>query len=130
MGVPECEEMKPAMPTTFDDREKAFEAKYAHDEELRFLALARRDKLFAMWAVARLQLSGGARDKLIHDLLAVQGFPKHDAALLGTVAGVLAAAGADPGEAAAALERLGNEAREQVVHGGAAPVDLSAPAAG
>lgn len=122
--------MKPVIPTTFDDRERGFEAKYAHDEELRFLALARRDKLFALWAVGRLHLSRGAREKLIHDVVAVQGFPNHDAALLQSVAGALVAAGADPGEAPAALERLGNEAREQILRGGAAPVDLSAPPVG
>ena len=36
--------------TTFDKREEGFEAKFAHDEELRFLALARRNKLLAAWA--------------------------------------------------------------------------------
>jgi hypothetical protein len=118
------------MPTTFDEREKSFEAKYAHDEELKFLALARRDKLFALWAVGRLHLSGAAREKLIHDMLAVQGFPKHDVALLRCVADSLAAAGADPGEAASALDRLGREAMEQLQRGGATPVDLSAPPAG
>jgi hypothetical protein len=36
--------------TTFDKREEGFEAKFAHDEELRFLALARRNKLVGAWA--------------------------------------------------------------------------------
>ena len=36
--------------TTFDDREKAFENKFAHDEELQFRTLARRDKLLGLWA--------------------------------------------------------------------------------
>jgi hypothetical protein len=39
--------------TTFEDRERAFEAKFAHDEEFRFLVTARRDKLFAQWAGQR-----------------------------------------------------------------------------
>ena len=38
--------------TTFDKREEAFEAKFAHDEELRFLAIARRNKLLGAWARA------------------------------------------------------------------------------
>jgi hypothetical protein len=118
------------MPTTFDEREKGFEAKYAHEEELKFLALARRDKLFALWAVGRLRLAGAAREKFIHDLLAVAGFPKHDAALLRFVAEGLAAAGAEPGEAAAALDRLGQQARAQLLQGSATPVDLSAPPPG
>ncbi|MFD1196523.1 DUF1476 domain-containing protein [Seohaeicola saemankumensis] len=36
--------------TTFDDREHAFEAKYAHDEEMKFKAEARRNKLLGLWA--------------------------------------------------------------------------------
>ncbi|MBC7140967.1 MAG: DUF1476 family protein, partial [Rhodobacteraceae bacterium] len=36
--------------TTFDDRENAFEAKYAHDEEMRFKAEARRNKLLGLGA--------------------------------------------------------------------------------
>ncbi|SFT62227.1 DUF1476 domain-containing protein [Sedimentitalea nanhaiensis] len=36
--------------TTFDDREQAFEAKYAHDAEMQFKAEARRNKLTGLWA--------------------------------------------------------------------------------
>ena len=36
--------------TTFDDRENAFENKYAHDEEMRFKAAARANKLLGLWA--------------------------------------------------------------------------------
>ena len=36
--------------TTFDDREKAFEDKYKHDEELRFRVEVRRNKLLGLWA--------------------------------------------------------------------------------
>jgi hypothetical protein len=44
--------------TTFDERERAFERKFAHDEEMRFRAIARRNKLFGAWACERLGLSG------------------------------------------------------------------------
>lgn len=44
--------------TTFDDREKAFENKYAHDEDMRFKAAARRDKLLGLWAAERMGLAG------------------------------------------------------------------------
>lgn len=40
--------------TTFDDREKAFEAKFAHDAEMAFKAIARRDKALAHWAAGLL----------------------------------------------------------------------------
>jgi hypothetical protein len=44
--------------TTFDEREKAFERKFAHDEELRFKSTVRRNKLTGLWAAEKLGLSG------------------------------------------------------------------------
>jgi hypothetical protein len=44
--------------TTFDEREHAFEEKYAHDEELRFKARVRRDKRLGLWAAEKLGKSG------------------------------------------------------------------------
>jgi hypothetical protein len=46
--------------TTFDKREQGFEAKFAHDEEIRFKALARCNKLVGDWAAAKLGLEGDA----------------------------------------------------------------------
>ncbi|MDK3074171.1 DUF1476 domain-containing protein [Sedimentitalea sp. JM2-8] len=48
--------------TTFDDRENAFEAKYAHDEEMTFKAVARRNKLTGLWAAGLLGKSGSDAD--------------------------------------------------------------------
>jgi hypothetical protein len=44
--------------TTFDKREEGFEQQFAHDEELRFKATARRNRLFGLWAAEKLGLSG------------------------------------------------------------------------
>ncbi len=44
--------------TTFDDRENAFEAKFAHDTEMQFRAEARRNKLVGLWAAEMLGKSG------------------------------------------------------------------------
>ncbi len=44
--------------TTFDDRKDAFEKKFAHDEELRFKATARRNKLLGLWAAGQLGHTG------------------------------------------------------------------------
>src|SRR3954468_23525240 len=44
--------------STFDKREEGFEKKFAHDEELRFKANARRNRLLGMWAAEKLGLSG------------------------------------------------------------------------
>ena len=46
--------------TTFDKREEGFEKKFAHDEELRFKANARRNKLLGLWAAEKLGVSGDA----------------------------------------------------------------------
>ena len=48
--------------TTFDKREEGFEKQFAHDEELRFKATARRNKLLGQWAAEKLGLSGAAAD--------------------------------------------------------------------
>jgi hypothetical protein len=46
------------MATSFDKREEGFEKKFAHDEELRFKAYARRNKLLGLWAAELLGKSG------------------------------------------------------------------------
>ncbi|WP_284162797.1 DUF1476 domain-containing protein [Frigidibacter sp. SD6-1] len=48
--------------TTFDERENAFENKFAHDEELRFKVAARRNKLAGLWAAGLLGKSGADAD--------------------------------------------------------------------
>ena len=48
--------------TTFDKREEGFEKQFAHDEELRFKATARRNKLLGHWAAEKLGLSGAEAD--------------------------------------------------------------------
>ena len=48
--------------TTFDKREEGFEKKFAHDEELRFKANARRNKLLGLWAAEKLGLAGADAD--------------------------------------------------------------------
>ena len=47
---------------TFDDRENAFENKYAHDEEMKFKAEARRNKLLGLWAAEILGKTGEDAD--------------------------------------------------------------------
>jgi hypothetical protein len=44
--------------TTFDEREKDFEARYKHDQELQFKVKARRNKLLGLWAAERMGLKG------------------------------------------------------------------------
>ena len=46
--------------STFDDRQQAFEAKFAHDAEMQFKAEARRNKLLGLWAAELMGKSGDA----------------------------------------------------------------------
>src|SRR5258706_8832826 len=48
--------------TTFDKREEGFEKQFAHDEDLRFKANARRNKLLGLWAAEKMGLGGADAD--------------------------------------------------------------------
>ena len=104
------------MPTSFQDREQAYEAKFAHDEEFRFLAFARRDKLFAQWAIVKLGLPEEVAVALVKAVLAIPNGPIHDQAVLLHVAGVLSAhdAAVPDGDLAAALGRCMQVAMKQL----------------
>jgi len=49
--------------TTFDERENAFEAKFAHDEEMQFKAQSRCNKLLGLWAAEKLGQTGDEADE-------------------------------------------------------------------
>src|SRR5690606_16736653 len=54
--------------TTFDDREKAFEKKFAHDADLKFKAESRRNKYLAEWAGAKLGITGAELEAYIKEV--------------------------------------------------------------
>ena len=56
--------------TTFDKREEGFEKKFALDEELKFKAEARRNKLLGLWAAEKLGLSGDAASAYAKEVVA------------------------------------------------------------
>ncbi len=56
--------------TTFDSRKDSFEKKFAHDEELRFKASARRNKLLGLWAAEKMGMSGDAAQAYAKDVVA------------------------------------------------------------
>ncbi len=64
----------------FEDREKAFEDKWAHDQELRFKIAARRNKLVGLWAAAELGLTGKQAEAYAKAVVAsdLQGAGGHD----------------------------------------------------
>ena len=55
--------------TTFDKREEGFEKQFAHDEELRFKATARRNKLLGLWAAAKLGMAGAEADAYAKEVI-------------------------------------------------------------
>ncbi|MFZ5693787.1 MAG: DUF1476 domain-containing protein [Pseudomonadota bacterium] len=56
--------------TTFDKREEGFEKKFAHDEELKFKATARRNKLLGLWAAAMLGKTGADAEAYAKEVVA------------------------------------------------------------
>ena len=58
------------MSGSFEKREKSFEAKWAHDEELRFKTYARRNKLLGLWAAAEMGILGPAADAYAKEVIA------------------------------------------------------------
>jgi hypothetical protein len=57
------------MTTTFDKREEGFEKKFAHDEEMRFKATARRNKMLGIWAAGKLGLAGPAAESYAKEVV-------------------------------------------------------------
>jgi hypothetical protein len=55
----------------FDKREEGFERKFAHDEEVRFKARARRNKLLGLWAAGKLGLAGDAAEAYAKEIVIV-----------------------------------------------------------
>lgn len=82
--------------TTFDERERAFERKFAHDEEMRFRALARRNKLFGAWACERMGLTGEPAERYMHAFTTSAAKP--NGSLIERVRSDLAVAGASPSD--------------------------------
>jgi hypothetical protein len=78
---------------TFDKREDAFERQFAHDEELKFKAEARRNKLLGLWAAEKLGKSGPEADAYAKDVVAADFEEAGDADVLRKVFGDLSAKG-------------------------------------
>jgi hypothetical protein len=55
--------------TNLNDRENAFENKFAHDEQLKFKATARRNKLLGLWAAEKLGKSGSEADEYAKEVV-------------------------------------------------------------
>jgi hypothetical protein len=68
-AVPHLRAKATTMTTTFDKREEGFEKQFAHDEELRFKAMARRNKMLGLWAAGILGKSGADAEAYAKDIV-------------------------------------------------------------
>ena len=103
--------------TTFDDRERAFEAKFARDEEMAFRITARRNRLLAQWAAAKMKLTAEETDAYAKAVVQADFEEAGDGDVVRKLVGDLTAAGVDIDEAtvATAIEELTVEARRQLL---------------
>jgi hypothetical protein len=85
--------------TTFDDRESAFENKFAHDEELRFRVLARRNRLLGEWAAGLLGLSAVETGAYAKEVVRADFEEAGDEDVIRKVLGDLTSAGVEADEA-------------------------------
>ena len=79
--------------TTFDKREEGFERKFALDEEQKFKAEARPNRLLGLWVAEKLGLSGEAANTYAKDVIAAEFQEAGDANVVGKVMGDLKAKG-------------------------------------
>ncbi|MGB8604508.1 DUF1476 domain-containing protein [Bradyrhizobium sp.] len=80
--------------TTFDKREEGFERKFALDEEQKFKAEARRNRLLGLWVAEKLGLSGDAASAYAKEVIAAEFEEAGDAEVVRKVSRDLAAKGA------------------------------------
>jgi hypothetical protein len=104
--------------TTFDKREQGFEAKFAHDEELMFKAMARSNKLLGNWAAAVLGLSGDAATSYATALVTANLGSQTSDDVLRKVSDDLAGKGISTEEVARKVQEFLHQAMEQLKAGG------------
>ncbi len=85
--------------TTFDDRERAFEAKFAHDEEIQFRIIARRNRLLGEWAAAKMGLDAAETDAYAKAVVQADFEEAGDEDVIRKLVGDLTSAGVDIDEA-------------------------------
>jgi hypothetical protein len=103
--------------TMFDEREGAFEAKFAHDEEMAFRVTARRNKLTGLWAAAKMGLTLEETDSYAKSVVQADFEEAGDEDVIRKLMGDLTAAGVatSDDEVRAALAEKTIEARRQLM---------------
>ncbi len=103
--------------TQFDDRERAFETKFARDEEMQFRILARRNRLLGKWAARLMGLSEAEADAYAKDVIRADFEEAGDEDVIRKLIGDLTAAGVETDDAKIreALAHKEAEARRQIM---------------
>ena len=105
--------------TTFDDREQAFENKFAHDQEMVFRITARRNRLLGHWAAGLMKLTAEETDSYAKSVVQADFEEAGDEDVIRKLLGDITSAGVDIDDARirAALENKTVEARRQLMEG-------------
>ncbi len=103
--------------TDFKDREQAFEAKFAHDEDMKFRATARRNRLLGEWAADKMGLTPEEREAYGKAVVQADFEEAGDEDVIRKVLGDLTSAGVDCDDATVrqAMHDLHIEARRQLI---------------
>src|SRR5215468_327513 len=103
--------------TTFNDREKSFEKKFEHDQELQFKVNARKNKLLGLWAASLLGKTGGDAEAYAKDVVMADFEKPGDSDVIHKLMRDLAAAGKPMEDHTIRKqgERLMVEAKKQVM---------------
>jgi len=103
--------------TQFDDRERAFEAKFARDEEMQFRVIARRNRLLGEWAARRMGLTEAEAEAYAKDVIHSDFEEAGDHDVIRKVLGDLTSAGVecDEEQIREALQNKQVEARRQII---------------
>ena len=108
------------MSSAFSDREKAFEDKWAHDEELRFRVLARRNNLLGHWAAEEMGLKGPTADDYAKAIIRAELTKEGDEAVFQKLRADFAAANIARTDHLIhkKMDELLATAKNEVIHGG------------
>lgn len=106
------------MTTTFDKRKEGFEMQFAHDEELRFKAMARRNKLLGLWAAGVLGKSGADAEAYAKEVVLADFEEAGDNDVVRKVTNDLASKGIGDAEIRARMNELLAQAVEQIKKSG------------
>jgi hypothetical protein len=103
--------------TTFDDRERAFENRYARDQELQFKIIARRNRLLGEWAGRLMGLTEAEADAYAKEVVRADFEEAGDEDVIRKLIGDLTSAGVDIDDSKIreALEHKSVEARRQFI---------------